>query len=58
MDAFYILQKAVDLITLPFPGAGVVWDFSPPSHSYINLSSDQTGQDFTAVLLVGHLACS
>jgi len=51
MDAFYILQKAVDLITLPFPGAGVVWDFDPPSRSYTNLSSDQTGQDFTAVLL-------
>jgi len=51
MDAFYILQKAVDLITLPFPGAGVVWDFDPSSHSYTNLSSDQSGQDFTAVLL-------
>lgn len=51
MDAFYILQKAVELITLPFPGAGVVWDFDPPSRSYANLSSDQTGQDFTAVLL-------
>jgi PKD repeat protein/subtilisin family serine protease len=51
MDAFYILQKAVELITLPFPGAGVVWDFSPSSRSYTNLSSDQTGQDFTAVLL-------
>jgi subtilisin family serine protease len=51
MDAFYILQKSVDLITLPFPGAGVVWDFSPPSRSYPNLSSNQSGQDFTAVLL-------
>ena len=51
MDAFYILQKAVELITLPFPGAGVVWAFDPPSRSYTNLSSDQTGQDFTAVLL-------
>ena len=51
MDAFYVLQKAVDLITLPFPGAGVVWDFDPPSQSYSNLNSDVTGQDFTAVLL-------
>jgi hypothetical protein len=51
MDAFYILQKAVDLITLPFPGAGVVWDFSPPNRSYPTLNSDQTGQDFTAILL-------
>ena len=51
MDAAYILQKAVDLITLPFPGAGVVWDFDPQSRSYANLSSNLTGQDFTAVLL-------
>ncbi len=51
MDAFYILQKAVDLITLPFPGAGVVWDFDPRTRSYTNLSSDVSGQDFTAVLL-------
>jgi hypothetical protein len=51
MDAFYILQKAVELIVLPFPGAGVVWDFDPPSRSYPALSSDQTGQDFTGVLL-------
>jgi PKD repeat protein len=51
MDAFYILQKAVDLITLPFPGAGVVWDFDPQTRSYANLNQDQTGQDFTAVLL-------
>jgi hypothetical protein len=50
-DASYILQKAADLITLPFPGAGVVWDFDPPSQSYPGLSSSQTGQDFTAVLL-------
>ncbi|MGB4978155.1 MAG: S8 family serine peptidase [Anaerolineae bacterium] len=51
MDAFHILQKSVDLIGLPFPGAGVVWSFAPPSRSYANLSSNQTGQDFTAVLL-------
>lgn len=51
MDAFYILQKAVELITLPFPGAGVVWDFDPRTRSYPNLSSNQTGQDFTAILL-------
>jgi hypothetical protein len=53
MDAFYILQKAVDLITLPFPGAGVVWDFAPRTRTYAPLNSDQTGQDFTAVLLGG-----
>lgn len=51
MDAFYILQKAVELITLPFPGAGVVWDFDPRTRSYPNLSGNQTGQDFTAMLL-------
>jgi len=51
VDASYILQQAADLITLPFPGAGVVWDFDPPSRSYTDLSSSQTGQGFTAVLL-------
>ncbi len=51
LDAFYILQKAVELIALPFPGAGVVWDFSPSVRSYPDLSSNQVGQDFTAVLL-------
>jgi hypothetical protein len=51
MDASYILQRAVGLIGLPFPGAGVVWLFSPTSRSYPDLSADQTGQDFTAVLL-------
>jgi subtilisin family serine protease len=51
LDAFYILQKAVDLITLPFEGAGVVWDFDPHSRSYPSLSADQSGQDFTAILL-------
>ena len=51
MDAFYILQKAVDLIPLPFPGSGVVWKFQPASRSYPGLSSDQVGQDYTAILL-------
>jgi hypothetical protein len=51
MDAFYILQKAVDLISLPFPGAGLVWDFDPTQRAYTDLESDQTGQDFTAILL-------
>ncbi len=51
MDASYILQRTVDLIPLPFPGAGVVWDFDPASLNYTDLSSDQTAQDFTAVLL-------
>ncbi|MGA9351773.1 MAG: M28 family peptidase [Anaerolineae bacterium] len=51
MDASYILQKAVDLIALPFPGAGAVWDFDPSSRSYTDLSSHISGQDFTAALL-------
>jgi hypothetical protein len=51
MDAFYILQKSVQLIELPFPGAGVVWDFSPPTRSYPSLNTDLSGQDFTAILL-------
>jgi hypothetical protein len=51
LDAFYILQKAVDLITLPFQGAGKVWAFVPESRNYIGLNTSQTGQDFTAILL-------
>jgi len=51
MDAFYILQKAVDLIALPFPGAGSVWDFRPNSRTYPNLNGHVSGQDFVAVLL-------
>jgi hypothetical protein len=45
------LQKAVDLISLPFTGAGVVWDFDPESRTYTGLNSDQVNQDFTSILL-------
>jgi len=51
MDAFYILQKAVDLISVPFPGGGKVWSFSPASRTFTNFASNQTGQDFTGILL-------
>ena len=51
MDAYYILQKSVDLISLPFPGAGEVWSFSPADRSVSNISTDLTGQDFQAILL-------
>jgi len=51
MDAFYILQKVIDLIPLPFPGSGVVWKFQPSSRSYPGLSGDLAGQDYTAILL-------
>ena len=50
-DAYYILQKAVDAITLPFPGAGKVWDFEPNSRTVTGLTNDLNGQDFTAILL-------
>lgn len=51
MDAYYILQKSVDLINLPFPGAGEVWSFSPSDRTLSNLNTNLTGQDFQAILL-------
>jgi len=51
MDAFYILQESIDLISLPFPGAGEVWSFSPSTRSYTDLNSDLTDQDFQVILL-------
>ncbi|ABK18594.1 fervidolysin. Serine peptidase. MEROPS family S08A [Syntrophobacter fumaroxidans MPOB] len=51
MDATYILQKAVGLIALPFPGAGVVWEFSPQSRTYSNLGANLTGQNYTGILI-------
>jgi len=51
MDAYYIMQKAVELLTLPFPGAGTVWEFAPQNRSISNLNSNLTGQDFTALLI-------
>lgn len=51
MDAYYILQKSVDLITLPFNGSGRVWEFSPSSFQYTNLASNIIDQNFTGVLL-------
>lgn len=51
MDAFYILQSAVGLVDLPFPGAGTVWRFTPANRTVANLAGDLAGQDFTAILL-------
>ncbi|MFP4440113.1 MAG: C1 family peptidase [Chloroflexaceae bacterium] len=51
MDAAYIMQYSVGLITLPFPGAGTIWEFDLPSHSYNPLNSSQSNQDFTAILI-------
>jgi hypothetical protein len=50
-DASYILQKALDLIPLPFPGASAVWEFDPANRTYTGLDGSISGQDFTAVLL-------
>jgi len=51
MDGYYILQKSVALITLPFPGSGVVWKFQPVDRSISMLTGHLTGQNFTAILL-------
>jgi hypothetical protein len=51
LDASYILEKAAQLIDVPFPGAGEVWDFLPTQHSYALVNGDLTHQDFTAVLI-------
>jgi hypothetical protein len=51
MDAAYILEHAVGLSDLPFQGAGKVWDFLPSSRSYSLMNANQTGQDFTAILI-------
>jgi hypothetical protein len=50
-DASYMLQRAAGLIGLPFQDVGVVWLFDPVQRSYEGLAADQTGQDFTAILL-------
>lgn len=51
MDAYYLLQKAVGLISLPFNGTGTVWKFSPSSKTYSNLSSHQASQDYVGILV-------
>jgi subtilisin family serine protease len=51
LDAFYILQYAVGALSLPFPGAGIVWQFSPANRTYSGLNSNQSNQNFTATLL-------
>ena len=50
-DASLILQYAVGLVGLPFPGAGRIWTFDPPSRAYTPLDLDQTNQDFAAILI-------
>jgi hypothetical protein len=50
-DAAYILEKSVELIGVPFPGAGRVWDFAPATRGYPLLNGDRAGENFTAVLI-------
>jgi alpha-tubulin suppressor-like RCC1 family protein/subtilisin family serine protease len=51
LDAAYVLEKSVDLIILPFPGAGKVWTFTPNERKYDNLASELPYQNFTAILI-------
>jgi len=51
MDASYILEASVGLIEPPFPGAGRVWLFVPETRSYALLNANQTGQNFTGILI-------
>jgi len=51
MDAAYVLEKAVDLRTPPFPGVGKVWSFIPAEKNYTNLNGDYNNENFTAILI-------
>lgn len=50
-DASLILRRSVDETGLTYPGSGALWRFSPSSRTYASLASNQSGQDFTAVLM-------
>ncbi len=51
MDAAYVLEHAVGLSEVPFPGAGRIWDFIPAQRSYSLINSNLTAQDFTGILI-------
>ncbi len=51
MDASYVLEKSVGLLTGLFPGAGCSWLFSPAERTYPLLNGNLANQDFTAILL-------
>jgi len=51
MDASYVLEYAVQLRALPFPGAGRTWTFIPSHRSYAPLNQDRVGENFTAILI-------
>jgi len=51
MDASYVLEKSVGLLTGLFPGAGRSWVFTPAERTYSMLNGNLAAQDFTAILL-------
>lgn len=51
MDAVFMLRYVVGLDTLPFPNAGVIWDFDPQFMEYLPLAGNLVNQDFVGVLL-------
>ena len=51
MDAYHILRQASAVEAITVPGAGRAWLFTPATRTYAALTANQTGQDFTAVLL-------
>lgn len=51
LDAAYVLEKSVDLLTLPFPGVGKVWAFAPNEKNIDLTTTDLYYQDFTAILI-------
>ena len=51
LDASYVLEQAVGLRTLPFPGQGQVWAFEPAERSYSTLETDLTNENFTGILI-------
>jgi len=51
MDAYYILQRSVGLIDLPFNGAGIVWQFDPMERNYPALSENKSNENYSAILI-------
>lgn len=50
MDAAYILQKTVGILTDDYPGSGAEWIFTPAEHT-LTLTGSNTELDFSAILL-------
>ena len=51
MDAYHILRQASGAEAITVPGGGRAWLFTPVNRTFTTLTANQTGQDFTAVLL-------